>query len=385
MKKECQLNILSRRWNYVQRTIPNISHLFSPLEEAISSKLIPALVGRSVFPLERQILALHTTTADLDYQMSATITDKLTEVIIAQDMDFDNYDFEEVEKEIKRMKSLKEGVLKDEHNALLLDLDDKTKRCLELAKEKGAGSWLTALPLKAYGYTLNKQEFRDGICLRYDWKIQNVASHCHCGSKNDVDHALSCKRGGYVGMRHDNIRNLEAEFLREVCSDVKIEPQLLPLVNLGLNGTNAEKARLDVSSVGLFTPMERNFLDVKVTHLNCRSYINKDSSQVYSQHEKQKKSKYNERIINVEKGSFTPIIMSTTGGMGTEATLFHKRLALLISEKRKENYSHVIGHIRTRLRFSLLKSTVMAIRGVRGKRSRDGEIDISEISYNLID
>ena len=71
--------------------------------------------------------------------------------------------------------------------------------------------------------------------------------------------------------------------------------------------------------------------------------------------------------------------------MGKEATLFHKRLALLISEKRKENYSHVIGHIRTRLRFSLLKSTVMAIRGVRGKRARDGEIDISEISYNLID
>ena len=72
--------------------------------------------------------------------------------------------------------------------------------------------------------------------------------------------------------------------------------------------------------------------------------------------------------------------MSTTGGMGKEATRFHKRLALLISEKRKENYAHVISHLRTRLRFSLLKSTVMAIRGVRGKRARDGEIDISEIS-----
>ena len=46
-------------------------------------------------------------------------------------------------------------------------------------------------------------------------------------------------------MRHDRIRNLEAEFLREVCTDVKVEPQLLPLVNLELNGTNADKARLD--------------------------------------------------------------------------------------------------------------------------------------------
>ena len=263
-------------------------------------------------------------------------------------------------------------------------LNEKQKRCLILAQEKGAGSWLTALPVKAYGYTLNKQEFRDSISLRYDWKIPNIASFCHCGKKNDIDHALSCKRGGYVNIRHDNIRDLEAELLREVCSDVKIEPQLLPLTNIELNGCNADKARLDVSSVGIWTPMEKNFIDVKVTHLNCQSYINKDSSSVYSSHERQKKSKYNERIIQIEKGTFTPIVMSTTGGMGNEAKKFHKRLALLISEKRKENYSHVVNHIRTRLRFCLLRSTLMAIRGVRGKRARDGVLDISEISYNLI-
>ena len=97
-----------------------------------------------------------------------------------------------------------------------------------------------------------------------------------------------------------------------------------------------------------------------------------------------RKSKYNERITHIEKGSFTPIIMSTSGGMGIEATRFHKRLALLISEKRHEQYAHVLNHIRTRLRFCLLKSTVMAIRGVRGKRAKDGVMDISEISYNLI-
>ncbi len=76
--------------------------------------------------------------------------------------------------------------------------------------------------------------------------------------------------------------------------------------------------------------------------------------------------------------------ITTTGGMGKEATKFFKRLALLISEKRKENYSQVLNHIRTRLRFCLLRSTLMAIRGVRGKRARDGVLDISEISYNLI-
>ena len=69
---------------------------------------------------------------------------------------------------------------------------------------------------------------------------------------------------------------------------------------------------------------------------------------------------YNERIIQVEKGSFTPIVMSTFGGMGEEANRHHKRIALLISGKRNENYDDVLNFIRTRLRFTLLKSILLA-------------------------
>jgi len=32
---------------------------------------------------------------------------------------------------------------------------------------KGASSWLTALPIEAIGYALNKQEFVDAIYMRY--------------------------------------------------------------------------------------------------------------------------------------------------------------------------------------------------------------------------
>ena len=74
-------------------------------------------------------------------------------------------------------------------------------------------------------------------------------------------------------------------------------------------------------------PMERTFLDIRVMHPNSPSYINKDICQVYRAHELEKKRTYNERIIEVEKGSFTPIVVSTFGGMGQEAEKFHKRLA----------------------------------------------------------
>ena len=49
---------ISRRWQYIQRTVPGISHLFLPLEDTIRDKLIPAIVGKQVSDLERRILAL---------------------------------------------------------------------------------------------------------------------------------------------------------------------------------------------------------------------------------------------------------------------------------------------------------------------------------------
>ena len=49
---------ISHRWTYVQRTIPNISQLFGPLEEAIRENLIPALIGRKISDIERRILTL---------------------------------------------------------------------------------------------------------------------------------------------------------------------------------------------------------------------------------------------------------------------------------------------------------------------------------------
>ena len=159
------------------------------------------------------------------------------------------------------------------------------------------------------------------------------------------------------------------------------EPELLPIYNP--DGSETEKARLDVSAVGIWSSFEKTFLDVRVMHPNSPSYEDKTPDQIYKQHEREKKRKYNDRILNVDKGSFSPLIFSTTGGMGPECTKFHKRIAELISRKRGEEYSDVVNHIRTRIRFSLLKSVLIAVRGQRG-RGRGGEMPISDLSLNLI-
>ena len=61
--------------------------------------------------------------------------------------------------------------------------------------------------------------------------------------------------------------------------------------------------------------------------------------QLYSECEKYKKRKYLDRIIHTERGSLTPLVFSTTGGMAPECARFNKRLAELIAAKSGETYS----------------------------------------------
>ena len=137
---------------------------------------------------------------------------------------------------------------------------ESKKRAFSMASEKGSSSWLSALPLRSLGYCLNKKDFRDSLLLRYNWPIPDVCKHCACGMKNSVDHALSCKKGGYVTFRHDVLVETEAELLREAkCRNVYIEPSLLPTsAQFHPKGTiTADGARLDIVATGLYGKMKK--------------------------------------------------------------------------------------------------------------------------------
>ena len=209
------------RWSFVQRTISNISQLFQPLEEVIRDTFIPAVIGRKVSDVERRMLALPvrfggigilnpTETADMKFDISVRITSELKGIIYNQEANLDNLNDERIMAAINQTKQEKGNRLTQEFESVKSLVNDDLKRCLDLAREKGAGSWLTALPIQSLGYVLNRQDFRDSICLRYGWKIPNTPLFCSCSKKNDVDHALTCMLGGYVVMRHDRVRNMEA-------------------------------------------------------------------------------------------------------------------------------------------------------------------------------
>ncbi len=68
--------------------------------------------------------------------------------------------------------------------------------------------------------------------------------------------------------------------------------------------------------------------------------------------------------MEVEHGTFTPLVFTTTGVMGHECSVFYKTLAQKLSKKRNERYEDVM-RLRVQFSFLALKSTLLCLRGSR--------------------
>ena len=79
----------------------------------------------------------------------------------------------------------------------------------------------------------------------------------------------------------------------------------------------------------------------------------------------EKQHKYERRVLDVEHGSFTPLVFSTSGGWSPSATVTFRRLASLISNKVSQPYSATLGFIRCKIVFSLIDLAVMCLCGTR--------------------
>ena len=64
-------------------------------------------------------------------------------------------------------------------------------------------------------------------------------------------------------------------------------------------------------------------------------------------------------------------------------TVFIKRLVEKLTSDKKERASVVMNHVRTRLRFAILRSTVIAMRGARGKLWSN-DTSLYDVSLNII-
>ena len=127
--------------------------------------------------------------------------------------------------------TLKQGIHRENHRRSeesaaylhpLLSIELQCDR--ELACLKGASSWLTVLPLDDHAFSLHKGDFHDAVCLRYGWSLPHLPTECICGASFTVDHAFTCPHGGCPTLHHNEIRDITAQLMSEVCPNVAIEP-----------------------------------------------------------------------------------------------------------------------------------------------------------------
>ena len=299
---------------YFIRTIPNFAACLKPFDEIIDNEFIPAITeGHFCSPDDRRLLSLPVRMGGMgipifselcarEYNNSKRMTEQLTDKIKQQISDFSTID-QNKEKETARAVQRERDEL---DNSTLRDLrermDREQLRANDLAQMKGASAWLNALPLKHEGYVLNKREFFDAVSIRYRWRLRRLPINCAYGKKFTVDHAMNCKKGGFVHKRHDGIRDIVAKMVEGVSYDVQTEPPLEPVSGERLQtGSNIKvEARLDIAARGFWQRGEKAFFDVRVFDPFAKTHLCRNLESVFKQNETDKKREYNNRVIRIE-------------------------------------------------------------------------------------
>ena len=171
-----------------------------------------------------------------------------------------------------------------------------------------------------------------------------------------------------MAQRHDGIRELLTLLINRICKNVEEEPLLQPIDNERFDlrtTTTSPEARLDIKAGGFWSRGVTAFFDVRVTHVHSRSNQDKPTAMIFKEQENEKKRKYQQRVLDVETGSLTPLVFGTNGGMGVECQMFLRHLAEELSKKDGKPYAAVITWLRTRLSFEILRSVHLCVRGSR--------------------
>ena len=118
----------------------------------------------------------------------------------------------------------------------------------------------------------------------------------------------------------------------------------------GATANHQDGARLDIAASGFWGgTYERTLLDVRVFNPHAPSNRQPSIASCYRRHEQTKKRAYEQRCREVEHASFTPLVMSATGGLAKEATIFYKRLASMLASRPLLQQHTVLATLPTEL------------------------------------
>ena len=113
---------------------------------------------------------------------------------------------------------------------------------------------------------------------------------------------------------------------------------------IGATANSQAGVRLDIAANGVWGgTFERTYFDIRVFNPHVPSNRHTDLQSVYRKHEQIKKRAYEQRIREVERATFSPLVLSATGGLAREANIFYKRLASMLASKWDHSYSSTLS------------------------------------------
>ena len=380
---------LQNEWTYLQRVVPGADAAMAPLEDAITRTFLPALFQEQpedrLHELRVQIslavkaagLGIHHPVhcGGTNHATSLEVTGGLVRSLLnGQHLNTATYIEEGA---MHRTEFRKARIMADK--ASLKDLQEAYPReAKRMERATCSGSWLTVSPDRINGTDLNETEFRDSLRLRFGMTPVNLPERCDgCHQRFSVGHAMSCKKGGLILLRHNDI----ASEWHEMCANA-ISPSAVtdePLIHLGQTGRagNAPAAttqveneiRGDLAVHGFWKRGTTAIFDIRVTDLDNPSQRGLEPSRVLARHEAEKKRKYSHHCER-QRRHFTPLVFSVDGLLGKECAAAQKCLASKLASKWKRTYSEVCGFVRSRMSIALVRSASRCLRWDRNPSAR---------------
>ncbi|KAL7474659.1 hypothetical protein ACHAW6_000621 [Cyclotella cf. meneghiniana] len=130
-------------------------------------------------------------------------------------------------------------------HAALMERLPKVKKQMERAAVPGA--WLSTIPDRFSRTELTKEVWFDNIAIRYGNRPANLPDQCDgCGAGLMLEHGLSCKKGGLVGICHDDMSDEWAHLCSIALTDLRvmIEPAIFYGNGMQSGATNARHQHL---------------------------------------------------------------------------------------------------------------------------------------------
>ena len=190
--------------------------------------------------------------------------------------------------------------------------------------------------------------------------------------------------------RHDYLKQLLANCLQQATTTQSVQmeqPIILPpranRANAANNnsqvaagtGSSRRDPRMDIRVKGLRGLGETDDIDIRITHLDCPSYIegDQDVETLFTEHHVNPRRAMYEEACRQLRHHFTPFVVSTDGVMSNPAKDFFKLLATKTAEKWGADSAGkrgvIVAHLRAKIGAAIVRGSSWCVRGEREGQS----------------